>query len=59
VLNGGEVVKAFLYQETDDPVGVEDEVASLGILIANDPTGILDSMHQLGQIGELLTRAAQ
>jgi hypothetical protein len=37
VLNGGEVVEALFHQQTDDPVGVEDEVSALGLLVTDDP----------------------
>lgn len=37
VLNRGQVVEALLYEQTDDPVGVEDEVPALRLLVADDP----------------------
>jgi hypothetical protein len=43
VLDGGEVVEALLYQETDDPVGVEDEVPALGGFVADDAAATSDT----------------
>lgn len=35
VLDGGEVVEALLYEETDDSVGVEDEVSTVCVYISD------------------------
>ncbi len=37
MLNGGEVVEALLDQQADDSVGVEDEVSTLRLLVADNP----------------------
>lgn len=36
MLDGGEVVEALLDEETDDSVGVEDEVAAVGPLVTDN-----------------------
>lgn len=36
VLDGGQVIQTFLDQQANDAVGVEDEVGSLGVLVADD-----------------------
>lgn len=33
---GGKVIQALLDQETNDPVGIEDKVTTIGVLITND-----------------------
>jgi hypothetical protein len=60
VLDGGKVVEALLYEETDDPVGVEDEISTLGVLVADDAAATSEPVQQLSvREGKLLTRAAQ
>lgn len=36
MLDRGEVVETLLDEETDDSVGVEDEVAAVGTLVTDD-----------------------
>lgn len=36
MLDGGEVVEALLDEETDDSVGIEDEVAAIGPLVTDN-----------------------
>lgn len=35
MLDNGEMVETFLDQQTDDAVGVEDEVCAIGVAIAD------------------------
>lgn len=51
MLDGGEVVEALLYEEADDPVGVEDEVSALRVLVADDSTGASEPMRRLARKG--------
>lgn len=45
------MVETLLYQQADDPVGIEDEVSALRLLVADDPGGTSEGIHQLSQEG--------
>lgn len=57
--DGGEVVEAFLDEEADDAVGVEDEVAAGGGVVADD-AGVFRNKLVIGEgRRERLTRGGR
>lgn len=53
MLDGGEVVEALFYEQADDPVGVENKVATLGIFAADNANeGALEGVHQPTKTGK-------
>lgn len=52
MLNRRKVVEALLYEQPDDSVGIKDEVSALGVLVADNPTGVLDPAHWRAKKGK-------
>jgi hypothetical protein len=42
MLNHGQVIQPLLDQQTDDPVGVKDEIGSLCLPVSDDAANLQD-----------------